>query len=307
MSGLSEFEYFYDKLVNRILSKGELHLKPTRAKWEDGTTANTISILAQQLKLSNYQAALLTKKRTRYKGSLKELKWIWFDHSNKVQDLRDMDCKIWDKWEYKDGPWKGTIGPAYGYQLGKPCRKFPLKNMDWDLVDKRNMDKYESEDGEFVLLNQVDYLLQSLKKDPYSRRHLTTLINIDDLDEMFLEPCVWKTKWEYIDDKLHLIVGARSSDVAVGLPFNIFQYQVLQHVVCQVLDYQVGELIFNIDNAHIYDRHIDTIKEQMVGEPFLTPELKINPNLKNFYDFQIEDIIVEGYQFDKEYDYEVAE
>lgn len=139
-------------------------------------------------------------------------------------------------------------------------------------------------------------MLYQLKHNPSSRRHVTTLWSIEDLDEMSLTPCVWKTQWFVKENKLHLIVEARSSDMGLGLPFNIFQYNVLQRMFAQILDYQLGTYIFNIGDAHIYERHIEPLTQQIQLPQYEAPQLWINPKIKNFYDFTIDDFKLINYQ-----------
>lgn len=216
-----------------------------------------------------------------WKSSLIELLWIWQKKSNVVQDLRDMGSKIWDEWEREDG----TIGKAYGYQLSKKNQIHPETNL---------------------YIDQVDYLLYQLKNNPFSRRHYVTLWNPDDISDMALTPCVHSTMWQVRHGKLCLEVFCRSNDMALGNPFNITQYNILQRMIAQVTGLELGEYIYNISNAHIYDRHIDDITEQVEREVYDLPEIWINPEIKDFYDFTIDDIKLINYKHGKAIGYEVA-
>jgi thymidylate synthase len=273
----------YLDLVRNIIEHGYSDEgENVRPKWADGTPAYTKSLISCKMQFDNSEVPILTTKQIAWKTAIKELLWIWQMKSNRIEDLHKMNVHIWDEWEIKEGKWAGTIGPAYGYQLGKKCRKV---------------------NGE--LLDQVDYLLWSLKNNP-SRRMITTLWNKDDLDEMALTPCVWKTNWLVKGRKLHLIVGIRSNDMALGNPFNVFQYSVLQRMIAQVTGYELGTLTFDIDDAHVYDRHIEPLKQQLKREPYSAPKLWINPEITNFYDFTPDDFKLIDYKHHPKIEMEVA-
>lgn len=175
---------------------------------------------------------------------------------------------------------------------------------DWNELYK---DIEESNEDNYVHLNQVDFLLYNLKKNPHSRRIKTTLYCIEDLDDMALEPCVYETHWQLWDNKLHLTVNIRSNDYCLGNSYNVYQYSVLHKMIAQVSGLEVGTICFNIDNLHVYDRHVDKLKEQINGELHKQPIVKLNPNIKSFYDFKPEDVIVENYENNGKFKYEVAE
>lgn len=189
--------------------------------------------------------------------------------SNRVQDLRNVGVNIWNNWERQDG----TIGHAYGYVLSKKCR-----SLNGGLVD------------------QVDMLLHELKHNPASRRHIVTLWDPNELDNMVLAPCVYETQWLVKEGKLHTIVGVRSNDVGIGGPFNYFQYSVLQRMIAQVTGYKIGTLTFEIRDAHIYERHIQLLAEQLSLPQYQAPTLWMNPTIKSFYDFTIDDFQLLNYK-----------
>ena len=282
---MSQADIQYNKLIRQIMNHGHWDFgEDVRTVWADGTKAHTIGYWGYDLRFDNSEVPILTTKKVAWKTAIKELLWIWQMKSNVVQDLRDMNksgTSIWDEWELEDG----TIGRAYGYQLGKKCRVHPETNL---------------------YIDQVDYLLYSLVNNPASRRHVTTLWDKDDLDEMALTPCVWNTNWRVKGGKLHLKVGIRSNDMMLGNPFNVFQYHVLLQMVAQVTGYEVGEILFNIDDAHIYDRHIVGAIELLSRPMFRAPVLKINPEVTDFYDFTIDDFELEGYEYGEQIDFEVA-
>lgn len=284
---MSNYDLQYNALVHKILAEGkDQEAEDVRARWADSTPATAKNILNFQFQFDwdRDGVPLLTTKHVAWKTAIKELLWIWQQKSNKVQDLRDVGVHIWDKWEFQEGDWKGTIGPAYGYQLGKKCRNVGG-----------------------VMLDQVDYLLYTLSNSPGARRSITTLWDADDLDTMALTPCIWNTQWIRWDGRLHLTVTSRSNDICVGNPFNIFQYYVLQRMVSQVTNIPLGTFTFNITDAHIYHRHIGEVEKQMAEEMYAAPELVIDPTIKNFYDFRIEHFQLNGHYKSKKYEFEVAE
>lgn len=286
---MNQFDVQYNALIRRIIQEGYWDKdQNVRTKWADGTPAYTKSVISAQIVIDGTQVPILTSKRVAYKTAIKEMLLFWQKKTNKVQDMHDMDVYIWDEWAKPDG----TIGPAYGYQLGKKVR-----------FDK---DSTESCYPMEAYLDQVDYLIKELINNPSSRRHVTSLWNIDDLDEMALNPCVWHTQWLVKEKKLHLIVGQRSADVALGLPFNVFQYYVLQRMMAQATGYKMGSLTFNINDAHIYDRHIESLEAQIARPIYSLPTLWVNPDIKNFYDFRIEDFQLEGYEHGPTIKMEVA-
>ena len=265
---MSKADQQYNNVIVQILSKGEWDDVP-RAKWDDGKPAYAKTILNQRLEYDSDTVPILTSKKVAIKSAIAEMLWIWQKKSNVVQELRDMGSPVWDKFELEDG----TIGKSYGWQLANK---------------KRNVN------GQ--MLDQVDYLIHSLKTNPHSRRIKTTLWCVEDLDEMSLEPCVYETHWQYWKGALHLTVNIRSNDMGLGNAFNTFQYSVLHRMISQVVDIPVGTLTFNIDNAHLYDKHVDALKEQITRRTYDSPTLWINPEITNFYDFTLDDVKLIDYK-----------
>lgn len=297
----------YQRIIDTILRVGVWDKdRDVRTRYADGTPAYTKSWIGQSMIFDNSEVPILTTKNVAWKTAIKELLWIWQMKSNRVQDLRDMGVNIWNEWELEDG----TIGKAYGYQLGKKNRTLhaPI-DFDKDVIDcyiDKGVSINEIPETTPVKLDQVDYLLHQLKHNPFSRRHITMLWNPDDLDEMSLTPCVYETQWHVKNGELHLEVRARSNDMALGNPFNVFQYNVLQRMIAQVTGYKLGNYIYHIGDAHIYDRHIDKIEEQMNQASFEAPSLWINPEVKNFYDFTIDDFKLIDYEHGDKISFEVA-
>ena len=205
---------------------------------------------------------ILTTKFVAFKTAIKELLWIWQLQSNDVRQLQAMNVKVWDEWMREDG----TIGKAYGYQIAK--------------------------------YKQLDNLLDMLQKDPQSRRMIVTLWNIEDLPDMALQPCAYETLWDVTEGRLNCMLVQRSGDMGLGVPFNTAQYAALVHMVAQVSGLKPGQFTHVINNAHIYENHIAALRTQLErrGEALAAPVLQLNPKITNFYDFQPEDITLEGYE-----------
>lgn len=303
---------YFNNLVEKIIQHGKWQRQEdVRAIWEDGSPAIAKSVIDVQWKFDNDELLYPTTKKFYPMSAIREIRWIWQKKSNRLEELRKLnksDTSIWDKWEYKNGDWAGTIGPAYGYVLSRKIRRWKLKDVNQDHLDPNSDQVIVREDGEdFIYLDQVDHLIQSLLRSPGSRRNLTTLWVPEYLDEMKLTPCVWSTQWNFWGGKLNLTVNIRSNDICVGNPFNVFQYQVLQMMISKIVNIPMGTITFNIADAHIYDRHIDLAKQQIIEPIQEAPKLILNPDIKNFYEFDDKDfIIIDKPQNVKRYDYEVA-
>ena len=237
-----------------------------RPKWEDGTYAYTIKRfgVVNRYDLSKEFPAL-TLRRTAFKSAVDEVLWIWQKKSNNIHDLKS---HIWDEWADEDG----SIGKAYGYQLGV---------------------KHQYKEG---MMDQVDRVLYVLKENPYSRRIMTNIYVHEDLHEMNLYPCAYSMTFNVTDDKLNAVLNQRSQDVLAANNWNVVQYAVLLHMIAQVSGLKAGELVHVIADAHIYDRHIPLIKELISREPLPAPTFWINPEIKNFYDFTTDDVRLDNYQ-----------
>mgnify|MGYP005778818339 FL=1 len=248
-----------------------------RTRWEDGEEANYISIVGVQNKYDvgkEFPMITLRNNTKTVKNAIDEILWIWQKKSNKISDLHS---HIWDQWANAEG----TIGKAYGYQLGK---------------------KYEFKTKEGIkLMDQVDYVLYLLKHDQSSRRIMTNIFNHEELKDMELEPCAYGTQWLVKEGKLHLILNQRSQDMLTANGWNLMQYAALQYMFAQVSGLEVGTLTHNIGDCHIYDRHIPLVEKLLEAEPIdVTPKLIINNPTKDFYEFKVEDFEVVGYDYNKE-------
>ena len=251
-----------DILANGVASEGE----DVRAKWTDGTPAHTIKKFAvvNRYDLSE-EFPILTLRPTNLKAAIDELLWIWQSKSNNIKDL---NSRIWDSWANEEG----SIGKAYGYQLGI---------------------KHKYREGEF---DQVDRVLYDLKHNPYSRRMIVNMYNHDDLHEMNLYPCAYSMTFNVTGRKLNAILNQRSQDVLVANNWNVSQYAILVHMFAQVSNLEAGQLVHVIADAHIYDAHIPLVAELIGRTSYPAPKLLINPDIKDFYDFKVEDFVLEGYQ-----------
>jgi thymidylate synthase len=271
---MSIADHIYDSIVLDIIENGIWDKdQNVRTKWADGSPAYTKSLISKQMCFDGSEVPILTTKKVAWKTAIHELIWFYIKRTSNVSYLRENNVKIWEEWTREDG----TIGKAYGYQLGK--------NITLSRTVKPGMISGS-------ISNQVHKLIDGLIKDPASRRHVITLMNIDDLWDMALYPCVWHSQWLIKEGKLHGIIGIRSNDLALGNPFNTFQYYVFQRMLAQVTGWAVGTLTFNINDAHVYERHIEPLQEQLAREPFAAPKLWINQYVKNFDDFTIDDFIL---------------
>lgn len=251
-----------DILDNGCTTEGE----KVRPKWEDGTYAYTIKRfgVVNRYDLSKEFPAL-TLRKTYVKSAVDEMLWIWQRKSNNIHDL---NSHIWDEWADENG----SIGKAYGYQLGvKHCYK----------------------EG---MMDQVDRVIYDLKNNPYSRRIMTNLYVHQDLHEMNLYPCAYSMTFNVTDGRLNAILNQRSQDVLAANNWNVVQYSVLVHMLAQVCGLQPGELVHVIADAHIYDRHVDIIKELIERPTYPAPKFTLNPDIHDFYDFTVDDFTLEDYQ-----------
>ena len=251
-----------DILENGYSTEGE----KVRPKWEDGSYAYTIKRFGVVNRYDlQKEFPALTLRKTFFKSAVDEMLWIWQKKSNNVNDL---NSHIWDEWADKDG----SIGKAHGYQLGV---------------------KHQYKEG---LMDQVDRVLFDLKENPYSRRIMTNIYVHEDLHEMNLYPCAYSMTFNVTDDRLNAVLNQRSQDVLAANNWNVVQYAVLLHMIAQVSGLKAGELVHVIADAHIYDRHIPMIKELISREPLPAPKFWINPEIKNFYDFTVDDVKLIDYQ-----------
>lgn len=257
-----------DIIDNGVSTEGE----KVRPKWEDGTSAYTIKRfgVVNRYDLSKEFPAI-TLRKTALKSAFDEILWIWQKKSNNVKDL---NSHIWDSWIDEDG----SIGKAYGYQMQV---------------------KHSYKEG---MMDQVDRVLYDLKHNPYSRRIMTNIYVHQDLHEMNLYPCAYSMTFNVTKEKdseqlvLNAILNQRSQDVLAANNWNVSQYALLVHMFAQCSGMKVGELVHVIADAHIYDRHIPLVQELITRPVYEAPSVKLNPDVKDFYEFTADDLVVENYQ-----------
>lgn len=300
----------FKEMIGNILDNGFSNEgEKVRPHWEDGTPAYTKKLFCV---VNRYNLAeefpILTLRNTNWKAALDEILWIWQKKTNKVSEL---NSHIWDAWAGEDG----TIGKAYGYQMGKlnaykDVSEEGLKKAfgdvaieaitDYDKYDKvyRNGGyfAYHCKDKEVWELDQVNKVIYDLKVNPYSRRIMTNIYCFEDLHEMNLYPCAYSMTFNVSGNKLNAILNQRSNDTIVANNWNVVQYALLVHMFAQVAGLEVGEFVHIIADAHIYDRHFDIAKKLMDRTPFPAPKLVMNKEIKNFYEFTVDDFSVENYQ-----------
>ncbi|MCD8066843.1 MAG: thymidylate synthase [Oscillospiraceae bacterium] len=241
--------------------------REVRPRWEDGASAHTVKKfgIVNRYDLSR-EFPILTLRRTYWKTALDELLWIWQKKSSNIRDLRG---HIWDEWADENG----SIGKAYGYQLGVKSR-YPEGDMD-----------------------QVDRVLWQLKNDPASRRIMTNMYNFADLSEMALYPCAYSMTFNVSGNTLNAILNQRSQDMLTANNWNVVQYALLVHMLAQVSGLQAGELVHVIADAHIYDRHIPAVEKIIQNEPRPAPKLIIDTSVTDFYAFTRDSFRLEGYEY----------
>lgn len=240
---------------------------PVRPHWEDGTPAHTIRKFGV---VNRYQLSeefpIMTLRRTAFKSTVDELLWIWQKKSNNIHDL---SSHIWDQWADENG----SIGKAYGYQLGI---------------------RHKYREGMF---DQVDRVLYDLKHNPHSRRIMTNIYNHHDLSEMKLYPCAYSMTFHVDGNRLSAILNQRSQDMLTANNWNVCQYAVLVHLFARAAGFVPDELVHVIADAHIYDRHVDMVKELLEKEPYPAPKLVFCDDNTDFYKVTKDSLALENYQY----------
>ncbi len=267
---MSRADQIFIENCQDILTNGVWDTKAeVRPHWEDGTPAHTIKKfgIVNRYNLQE-ELPILTIRKTAFKNCLDEILWIWQKKSNNVHDLHS---HIWDAWADETG----SIGKAYGYQLAKKAI-YP--------------------EGEF---DQVDRVLYDLKHHPASRRIMTNIYNFEDLHEMHLYPCAYSMTFNVSGDTLNGILNQRSNDMLTANNWNVLQYSLLLMMIAQVSGLKAGTLLHVIADAHIYDRHVDLVKEIMAKPQHPAPKLKMDTSITNFYDFTVDSFELEDYEYEK--------
>lgn len=249
-----------------------------RPKWPDGTPAHTIKTFGVVNRYDlQKEFPIMTLRRTYLKSCIDELLWIWQKKSN---DIHELHSHVWDAWADENG----TIGKAYGYQLGI---------------------KHRYSDGWY---DQVDRILKDLRENPASRRMVTSIFNHHDLYEMGLYPCAWSMTFNVTGDTLNAILNQRSQDMLTASNWNVCQYAILVHMMARHAGLKAGELIHVIADCHIYDRHVPIVEQMIKQEPKPAPKLIIDPDVHDFYDFTPDSFKLKGYDpYPFDHKIEVAE
>jgi len=267
---MSRADEIFIKTCRDIIDNGywdtELDVRP---HWEDGTPAHTVKkfCIVNRYNLQE-EFPIISLRRTALKSAIDEILWIWQKKSNNIKDL---NSHIWDSWADENG----SIGKAYGYQLGV---------------------KHKYREG---MMDQVDRVLYDLKHNPASRRIMTNIYVHQDLSEMNLYPCAYSMTFNVSGDTLNGILNQRSNDVLTANNWNVVQYAALLMMLAQVSGLKAGELVHVIADAHIYDRHVPIVEKILKNPQYPAPKLWINPEIKNFYDFTVDDFKLEGYEYTK--------
>ena len=265
---MSYADIVYKETCRKILSEGVWDTdREVRPRWPDGTPAHTIKTFGVVNRYDlKKEFPIMTLRRTYYRSCIDELLWIWQKKSN---DVHELSSHIWDSWADENG----SIGKAYGYQLGV---------------------KHRYPEGEF---DQVDRVLFDLQHNPASRRILTNLYNFSDLHEMALYPCAYSMTFNVSGNTLNAILNQRSQDMLTANNWNVVQYAVLVHMLAQVSGLEAGELVHVIADCHIYDRHVPLVEQLLERAPYPAPEFYVNPEVKNFYDFTVDDFRLKNYRY----------
>ena len=272
---MSRADELYRATCLDILENGfwdtELQVRP---KWSDGTPAHTVKKFGVVNRYDlKEEFPIMTLRRTYWKSAIDEILWIWQKKSNRIAEL---GSHVWDEWAGPDG----TIGKAYGYQLGV---------------------KHRYPEGEF---DQVDRVLYDLKHNPASRRIMTNIYNHADLNEMNLAPCAYSMTFNVTGNTLNAILNQRSQDMLTANNWNVCQYAALVHMIAQVSGLQAGELVHVIADCHIYDRHVELVKRMLDNPMYDAPKFEIDPTVTDFYAFTKDSFKMVDYQWNK-FDFEI--
>ena len=264
---MSYADEVFISVCREILANGVWDTDRTvRPRWADGASAHTVKLFGVVNRYDlRREFPAMTLRRTAFRSCVDELLWIWQKKSN---DVRQLGSHVWDAWAGEDG----TIGKAYGYQLGV---------------------KHQYSDGWY---DQVDRVLKDLRENPASRRMVTNLFNHHDLHEMGLYPCAYSMTFNVSGSTLNAILNQRSQDMLTASNWNVCQYAVLVHMLAQVSGLEAGELVHVIADCHIYDRHVPLVEELIRREPRPAPRFVIDPAVTDFYAFTPGSVRLEGYE-----------
>lgn len=260
--------------------------RDVRPRWQDGSPAHTVKMFGMVNRYDlRKEFPILTVRRQYLKSAVDELLWIWQQKSNNIHDL---SSHVWDSWADETG----SIGKAYGYQLGK---RFRHHKWDGGSVPFAQYPSMHVKDG-WVWMDQVDAVLYDLRNNPASRRIMTNIFNHGELADMNLQPCAYSMTFNVSGNVLNGILNQRSQDMLTANGWNVMQYAVLLMMVAQATGLVPGELVHVVADAHIYDRHVPIVEEIIKREPFEAPRVELDDGIKNFYDFTKNSVSVIGYR-----------
>ncbi|HEX5510106.1 MAG TPA: thymidylate synthase [Actinomycetales bacterium] len=249
----------YLDLLTRILDEG--------TEKSDRTGTGTLSVFGHQMRFDLSEGfPLVTTKKVHLKSVVGELLWFLRGSTN-VRWLQERGITIWDEWADADG----ELGPIYGYQW-----------RSWPAPDGRHID-------------QIAAVIESIRTNPDSRRHIVSAWNVADIDAMALPPCHTMFQFYVADGRLSCQLYQRSADVFLGVPFNIASYALLTAMVAQVCELEPGDFVHTLGDAHLYSNHLEQAREQLTRDPRPLPTLRLNPEIKNIDEFDLHDVVVEGY------------
>lgn len=249
----------YQDLMRHVLEHGH--------KKEDRTGTGTLSVFGYQMRFDlNEGLPLLTTKKVHLKSIIHELLWF-LQGSTNIQYLKDNGVTIWDEWADENG----NLGPVYGYQW-----------RNWPKPDGGHID-------------QITQVVESIKRNPDSRRLIVSAWNVADVDKMKLPPCHAFFQFYVADGKLSCQLYQRSADIFLGVPFNIASYALLTMMVAQVCNLRLGDFVHTLGDAHLYLNHLDQVREQLSRTPRHLPTMRINPDVKDIFGFKFEDFTLENY------------
>ena len=298
---------FVDMCKDIIENGTDTQGEKVRPKWEDGTPAYTIKKFGVVNRYDlRKEFPALTLRKTALKSCMDEILWIWQKKSNNIKDLKS---HIWDQWADRNG----SIGKAYGYQIGKTYahhKRNPIIDTAKCLYDYPSCDFIIHHDQKYIYMDQIDAVLYDLKYNPFSRRIMTNIYNFKDLHEMNLYPCAYSMTFNVTNENgkltLNAILNQRSQDILAANNWNVCQYAILLMMIAQVSDMEAGELVHVISDCHVYNKHLPIIKELIERPQYPAPKVRLNPEIKNFYDFTTDDLIVEDYVAGPQVKFEVA-
>ena len=291
---MSYADIIFKQTIQRILDEGVSDENlPVRPRWEDGSPAHTLAVfgVTNRYDLSK-EFPIMTLRRTYWKSAWDEISWIWQKKSNNVHDLHS---HVWDSWTDENG----TIGKAYGYQMGKLSRykdvtEEGLYKAFRDRLPEKNI--HRDENG-FWLMDQVDRVIYQLVNDPASRRIMTNMYCIDELADMALSPCAYSMTFNVIGNRLNAILNQRSQDMVTANNWNTVQAALVVYAMASAYGYEPGELIHVIANCHLYTRHIQIAENLLAKEPLNAPAFSVDPQVRDFYDFTAASFHVDHYQY----------